>query len=182
MILWLKRRADDAEMISIKLICLLPVHVIRIGILRLWGAKLSPGVTVYRGLEVRRARRLSIGRNTSIGNDAILDARGGLSIGDHVNLSTGVHIWTAQHDWRAPDFAFVSAAVSIESHAWLSARTTILPGVTVGEASVVAAGAVVSRSVLPYIVVGGVPAKKITERPRPMSYELSGSQGKSWWW
>lgn len=58
----------------------------------------------------------------------------------------------------------------IEDHAWIGARVIILPGVTVGEGAVVAAGAVVTRSVPPYAVVGGVPAKRIGERNRDLLY------------
>ena len=50
-------------------------------------------------------------------------------------------------------------------------------GVTIGEGAVVAAGAVVSRDVEPYTLVGGVPAKKLGERPSPMTYELAPAKG-----
>ncbi|MFT4259268.1 acyltransferase [Microbacterium sp.] len=180
--LWLKKRADDLELISIKLASYSPVHIMRVSMLRAWGAKISPGVTIHHGLEVRRARRLTIGRNTSIGDNAILDARGGLTIGDHVNLSSGVNIWTAEHDWQAPSFGFVSAPVSVGDRVWLSARVTLLPGTRIEEGAVVAAGAVVTKAVDRYTVVGGVPARVIARRPYPMEYELRTARSKNWWW
>lgn len=57
------------------------------------------------------------------------------------------------------------APISIEDGVWVGANATILPGVTVGKGAVVAAGAVVTRDVPPYAVVGGVPARVISEVP-----------------
>ncbi|MBI5441706.1 MAG: acyltransferase [Deltaproteobacteria bacterium] len=114
--------------------------------------------------------RLRIGKGTVVGHHAILDARGGLTIGENVNLSSGVWIWTVQHDYRARDFGTVSGPVRIKDHAWISCRATILPGVTVGEGAVVAAGAVVTGDVADYDVVGGVPAVPFAKRPRDLCY------------
>jgi len=160
----------------------LPIHALRVAILRLWGAKIGAGVTVYHGLEVRAARNLVIGDNTSIGNDAILDARAGLVIGANVNLSTGVQIWTGQHDWRSPDFAYVKAPVQIGDRAWLSARVIVLPGVTIGEGAVLAAGSVATKDVGEFELVGGVPAKHLGDRPRDLTYTLPPARKKQLWW
>ena len=102
----------------------------------------------------------------------MLDGRAGLTIGNSVNLSTGAWIWTMQHDVNDPQFAATKGAVVIEDYAWISSRTTILPGVTIGKGAVVAAGAVVTKSVAPYEIVGGIPAKKIGERDRNLTYTL----------
>ena len=74
-----------------------------------------------------------------------------------------------------PEFGVKGAPVIIEDYAWVSSRTTLLPGVTIGKGAVVAAGAVVTKSVEPYTVVGGVPAKKIGERSKELNYKLSSS-------
>jgi acetyltransferase-like isoleucine patch superfamily enzyme len=93
-------------------------------------------------------------------------------IGRNVNLSSEVLIRTAQHDYQSPDFKTVFHPVKIEDYVWLGPRCIILPGVTVGEGAVVAAGAVVTKDVEPYTLVGGVPAKKIGERPKNLQYTL----------
>ncbi len=170
------------EAASIHLVGKLPVHRLRVLVLRAWGARIGPGVTIYHGIEVRNARGLVVGRNSSIGNDAILDARGSLTIGENVNLSTGVHIWTGQHDWASPGFSYVSAPVVIGDRVWLSDRTTVLPGVTVGEGAVLAAGAVASQNVSAFDLAGGVPAKRIGRRPDNLSYDLPPARKKLWWW
>jgi len=107
-----------------------------------------------------------------VGTDAILDGRGGITLGDNVNLSSQAAIWTMQHVPDDPDFGVVSAPVRVEDRAWISFRATILPGVTIGEGAVIAAGAVVTKDVPPFAMVGGIPAKQIGERSRALRYVL----------
>jgi maltose O-acetyltransferase len=122
---------------------------------------------------LRDPHRITIGEGTSIGDHCILDGRGGLTIGNSVNFSTGAWVWTMEHELNAADFRGSAARVVIEDYAWVSCRTVVLPGVTIGRGAVVAAGAVVTKSVQPYAIVGGVPAKKIGERSRDLDYRLS---------
>lgn len=133
---------------------------------------LGQNSVIYNSCHIRSPHQVSIGKNSSIGDRCTLDGRSGLRIGNCVNLSTGAWIWTLQHDVTAPDFRATGAPVTIEDYAWISSRVTILPGVTVGKGAVVTAGAVVTKSVEPFAIVGGVPAKKIGERPKNLSYKL----------
>ena len=64
--------------------------------------------------------------------------------------------------------------MSIGDRAWIGPRVIILPGCTVGEGAVVAGGAVVTRDVPPYTVVGGVPAKEMGKRNRNLEYVFDG--------
>lgn len=162
--------------VSIQLVLIvarIPSRTLRHAIYRVMGMRLAPTAIVHRGLEVRDPRQVEIGEDSVVGFDAILDARRGITIGRHVNISSQVAIWTMQHDHREPTFAAMSAPVLISDWAWLSFRSTVLPGVTIGEGAVVAAGAVVTHDVPPFAIVGGVPAKVIGERPRGMSYQLA---------
>jgi len=77
-----------------------------------------------------------------------------------------------QHDPNDPNFGVISGKVIVEDYAWISSRTTILPGVTIGYGAVIAAGAVVTKSVEAFTIVGGVPAKKIGERNQELNYKL----------
>ena len=88
----------------------------------------------------------------------------GLRIGKNVTLGTEVMIWTLQHDYNDPKFGVKGGAVVIGDYAWLGSRSILLPGVKLGEGAVVAAGAVVTKNVDPFTVVGGVPAKVISKR------------------
>jgi maltose O-acetyltransferase len=77
-----------------------------------------------------------------------------------------------EHVVNDSNFCSVSDGVVIEDYAWLSCRTVILPGVKIGFGAVVCAGAVVTKNIEPYSIVAGVPAKKIGERAKNLSYNL----------
>ncbi|MDQ6821469.1 MAG: acyltransferase [Actinomycetota bacterium] len=154
----------------------LPIRKLRHACYRRMGLTLGTGAIVHRGLELRAASGVRIGIGTVVGFDVILDGRRGIVIGANVNVSSEVAIWTLQHDHRDPRFGDTGGRVTIGDRAWLSFRATILPGVSVGEGAVVAAGAVVTSDVPPYAIVAGVPARVVGERsPRELSYELGAS-------
>lgn len=151
----------------------IPVQSLRHSAYRIAGMRLSHSAIVYGGAEVRSARRIRIGDFTSVGHRCVLDGRNGISIGTSVNISTEVMIWSMQHDLRSPDFDVTGGPVHIEDYVWLSTRSIILPGVTIGVGAVVAAGAIVTKNVDPYEVVGGIPAKRIGTRPKELNYRCT---------
>jgi acetyltransferase-like isoleucine patch superfamily enzyme len=131
------------------------------------GSALLMGQYIYIRGRARPGRTgITIGRRSIINQQCCLDGRGGLSIGDYVSISPGVWILTDGHDMHDPLFREVLAPVTIGDHVWIGSRALILPGITVGEGAVVAAGAVVTSDVEPYTVVGGVPARPIGARSR----------------
>ncbi len=143
------------------------------------GARIGRGAGVAMGqfiwfFSLSQVRRdgFRIGADTLINRDCTLDARGPLHIGAHVSISPQVAILTTQHGVSDPAFRTTTRPVRIGDYVWIGWRATILPGVTLGEGAVVAAGAVVTQDVAPYTVVGGVPARPIGTRPRPMRYRL----------
>lgn len=107
-----------------------------------------------------------------INRGVILDGRFPLTIGENVSISIQTMILTLQHDLSATDFGAVGAPVIIGDRAFLGARALILPGITIGEGAAVAAGALVTRDVLPFTIVAGVPAKVIGSRPRNLTYRF----------
>ena len=102
----------------------------------------------------------------------LIDARAGVVIGNNVNIAGEVAIYTLEHDPDSPTFDVKGGPVTIDDYAYIGARVVILPGVHVGYGAVVATGAVVTRNVPPYHIVGGVPAKFIRERNRDLHYKL----------
>lgn len=103
---------------------------------------------------------ISFGTDVLLSHQAFLQGAGGLSFGSRIMVGPRASFITAGHDLatREP----TSAPISIEDGVWVGANATILPGVTVGQGSVVAAGAVVTRDVPPNVVVGGVPARVLS--------------------
>jgi acetyltransferase-like isoleucine patch superfamily enzyme len=138
------------------------------------GVNMRTYVWSYGPRQVRRSGA-SIGRNTRISHGCTIDLRSGLSIGNNVSVSPEVMILAGTHDVHAPRFNDVAGPISIEDHVWIGARATILPGVTLGRGSVVAAGSVVTKNVAPLTIVAGVPAKPVGQRdPAATVYELDG--------
>lgn len=134
-------------------------------------------VVVHFRSEIRAPYNLELGDGTIIGDNAILDARSKLKLGMNVNLSSNVSIYTLQHNHRSPVFDCEferDLSVTIEDRVWLGSNVLVLPGVRIGEGAVVCAGAVVTKDVEPYSVVAGIPAHKVGERPRNLTYEFSG--------
>ena len=116
---------------------------------------------------------LKIGKGCLINRGCVLDGRGSLTIGDTVSISPRVTILTADHAWNEPDFHYHIAPVVIEDYVWVGTGVIIIPGVTIGKGAVVASGAVVTKDVPPYVLVGGIPAKPITERRKDLNYTLA---------
>lgn len=153
------------------LIAYTPSKRVRAVGLRLAGGSIGKSVLFYHGFEIYQPWKLRVGPNCSFGFHVVLDARGGLTIGSNCNISAGASIWTAEHDVQSPDFAYVTAPVTIGDYAWISYRAIILPGVAIGEGAVIAAGAVVTKDVSPFTIVAGVPAVKIGERCKELHYD-----------
>lgn len=154
----------------------LPSCHLRKFIYRILGACIAPRVVFHFKTEIREPSRLIVMGGAIIGDNAILDARGGLEIGANANLSSNVSIYTLQHDHRDPEFRCTSlnAKVTIGARSWIGSNVIVLPGVKVGEGAVCCAGCVVTKDVEPYAVVAGIPAKKVNERPKVLTYNFTG--------
>jgi acetyltransferase-like isoleucine patch superfamily enzyme len=150
----------------------LPSASARMAVYGLMGLTVGRRAHIYGGMEVRSPGKITIGDGSVVGLNAILDGREGITIGRNVNLSSEVAIWTLQHDPQAADFGTKGGPVVVEDRAWLSFRCTVLPGVTIGEGAVVAAGSIVTKDVAPFAIVAGIPAERIGERERHLTYEL----------
>ncbi|MBR5040774.1 MAG: sugar O-acetyltransferase [Clostridiales bacterium] len=105
--------------------------------------------------------RVTFGKGVFINHSAILSASGGIEFEDGVMCAPGVRIATINHDVNERHITYTYGKVTLKKNAWIGMGATICPGVTVGEYAVVAAGAVVTKDVPDYAVVGGVPAKVI---------------------
>jgi acetyltransferase-like isoleucine patch superfamily enzyme len=156
----------------LRIVSYAPLQSLRLLGLTLAGAKIGGDIVLSPGVEVLSPWRLSIGSHTNIARHVRLDSRGGLTIGDNVNISEEAAIWTAEHDIQSPDFCMTRAPVAIGNYVWVCFRSIILPGVSVGQGSVVASGSVVTKDVPPFSVVAGAPARVIGTRNRALSYRL----------
>jgi acetyltransferase-like isoleucine patch superfamily enzyme len=164
---------------------------LRAALLRARGAALSPKVRVGSGVSITRPRaltaatrvaiepgvvfkllgagaRLQLQRHVFVGRGTLFDLSGEVTVGEDTMFAPGCFITDHNHGiapglpmWRQP---VVHGPVRIGADCWLGARVTVLPGVTIGDGAVVAAGAVVTRDVASGAIVAGVPARFLRMR------------------
>ena len=153
------------------LVGLVPCHLFRRFMYRhVFGVSLGRGSIIHWQTRFFQPSGVRIGRYCNVGNNAFLDGREGLTVGNCVTTGAEVMIYTLQHDVESPTFAVTGGPVVIEDYVYIGPRAIILPGVRIGCGAVVGAGAVVTKDVPPYAVVGGVPARFIRERCRDLDY------------
>ena len=122
--------------------------------------KIGEGSRVLPPLNLVCANQVTIGKNVMIMGGSLMMSRGGITIDDDVMIAANTQLISNNHDLHE-HVLLICKPVHICRNAWIGAGATILPGVTVGENAVVAAGAVVTKDVAPNTIVGGNPAKFI---------------------
>jgi len=163
----------EFEVFLLHLIGNFPFHHVRRFFYRLAGVKIGWGSTLHMGTRFYQPNNIVIGQDTIIGENAVLDGRDKLIIGNHVAIASEVMIYNSEHAINDSNFSAISAPVIIEDYVFIGPRAIILPGVKIGKGAVVGAGAVVTKDIPPFAIVGGVPAKIIGERRnKNPSYKL----------
>lgn len=129
---------------------------------RLTGRPVDPSFRMFPPFSTDCGKNTTFGKNVFINAGCRFQDQGGLTIGDGCQIGHNVVIATLNHDFH-PDRreSIIPQPVVLERNVWVGSNSTILPGVTVGENAVIAAGAVVSKDVPANVIVGGVPAKVI---------------------
>lgn len=138
------------------------------------------------GKQVDRSFRMfppfytDFGKNITIGKDVFINSgchfqdQGGIEIGDGALIGHNVVLATINHDLNPKENRKNHyAAIKIGAHVWIGSNATVLPGVTIGDYAVVAAGAVVTRDVPAMTVVGGVPARVLKTIQEEERYETA---------
>ncbi|SKD09729.1 Acetyltransferase (isoleucine patch superfamily) [Chitinophaga ginsengisegetis] len=126
------------------------------------GTILDESTTVFAPFYTNFGRFIKIGKHVFINHACSFLDMGGITLEDHVLIGPKVNLITENHPLNPVDRrGMLCKPILVKRNAWIGAGATILPGVTIGENAVVAAGAVVSRNVPDNTVVGGIPAKVI---------------------
>ena len=136
----------------------------RTWLLSRFGMKGGRGDVIHPFVRIWAPWNVSLGHAVAIDDSVNLYSVDKIKIGTKVAISREAFICTASHDITRPERPLVTAPIAICDGVWIGARAIILPGVTIGEGAVVAAGAVVTKNVEPFTVVGGNPAKFIKKR------------------
>lgn len=154
----------DFKLMLLRWVGHIPSHSIRRFFYMFSGIKMGKGAVIHMWANFFQPNNISIGDDTIIGGHVFLDGRAPIRIGDHVDIASEVMIYNSQHDLEKKDFSAKEEPVEIADYVFIGPRAIILPGVKIGKGSVVGAGAVVTKDVPKFAIVGGVPAKIIGER------------------
>ena len=144
----------------------IPFHSVRLFFYSLAGMNIGSSSRIHMWARFYEPKNIRVGEGTILGDHVFLDGRAPLTIGNHTSIASEVLIYNSEHDIEDENFSAREEAVSIGDYVFIGPRAIILPGVTIGDGAIVAAGAVVTKNVEPHSVVGGVPAKPIGERKR----------------
>ena len=126
------------------------------------GSKVDATTMVFPPFQINYGKNTRIGKHVFINFDCVFLDLGGITIEDNVLIAPKVNLLSESHPVE-PNYrqSLVPGHIHIRKNAWIGASATILPGVTIGENAVVAAGAIVYKDVPANTVVGGIPAKQI---------------------
>lgn len=133
-------------------------------ILKCFGMKENGCSLFYSNCKIYAPWNLEIGECSCVGPYVEIYNKAKIIIGNNVVISQYAYLCTASHSITSPRMCLVAKPIVIDNGAWICAKAIILPGVTIGEGAVVAAGAVVTKDVEPWTVVGGNPAVFIKKR------------------
>lgn len=142
-----------------------PLHAWRAWLLRCFGAKIGRGCAIYPSARIWAPWNLECEDVVAIADEAIIYNPRLVFIGSHGIVSQQAYLCGATHDYRDPAFPLVASPIRVERYAWICARASVQPGLTIGEGAVLGLGAVATQSLKPWTVYAGVPATAINTRP-----------------
>lgn len=128
------------------------------------GGQIAKTVSLSRDCRIDYPWNVSIGCLSSLGSGSWAYGLDKISIGNNCCIGDDVYLLTGAHDISSVHFGLVTKPITIMDNVWIATGAIVLPGVTIGEGAVVAAGAVVTKDVEPWTVVAGNPAKFIKKR------------------
>ena len=139
-------------------------------ILKIIGVSIGKGTFIMKKTYFQNPKLFRIGSNSHINRGCLIDARGGITIGNSVSISHNVSLVTGGHDYMSPNFDGKFLPIIIDDYVWIGIGAIILQGVHIKKGAVICAGAVVNKDVDEYQVVGGVPARPIDKRTTNLHY------------
>ena len=136
----------------------------RRALLRLFGARIAAGCHIYPKCDVWAPWNLRCAERATIADGAVIYNPSPIVLGSHSIVSQQAYLCGATHDVDDPAFPLISAPITLGAYAWVAARATVLPGVTLGDYAVLALGSVATRDLEAGWVYAGVPARKRRRR------------------
>lgn len=151
----------------------LPSRHLRRLYLRCWLGGLGCGTGIQMRCRFLNARKVFLGERNVINFGCLFDGRKHtIQTGSDVSIGPEATLLTLGHDPQSSGFADRGGKIVIGDRVWIGYRAVVLPGVTIGEGAVVAAGSVVTRDVDAFTIVAGIPARPVGTRTRDLDYQL----------
>lgn len=141
-----------------------PFMSIKVILLKAFGARIGKGLVIKNNVNIKYPWKLVIGNDCWLGEGCWIDNLDRVSIGNNVCISQGAMLLTGNHDYTIYNMPYRNAPIVIENGAWIGARTTVCPGVTVHENAVLTVGSVGTKSLEANGIYQGNPAIRIRER------------------
>lgn len=132
--------------------------------LRAFGANISMSASIHPSAKIDYPWRLTMGDRSSLGQNSWAYCLNDITIGENTCIGNDVYLQTGSHDITSPNFRLVTKPITIGDGVWVATGSTVLPGITLGDMTVVGASSVVVKSTETYDVIGGNPAKFIKKR------------------
>lgn len=142
-----------------------PLHFWRRWILRAFGAEIAGPARIYPKARIWWPAHLVINGRSCIADEAWIYNVAPVVIGHNVIISQQAMICTASHDYTLPAFSLVAESICIDDEVWIAARCFVHPGVSIGKGCIVGACSVVVKSLPPWGIYVGNPARKLKSRP-----------------
>ena len=140
------------------------MHGYRCGLLRLFGANIGRSNYIYPSAKIWAPWLLETADVVTLGPACEVYNPGGIQLGHHTIISQGAYLCGATHDYNSFTFDYIKKPITTEAYVWICARAIVLPGVHCDVGSVLGAGSVATRSLEPWGVYAGNPAKKVKDR------------------
>jgi putative colanic acid biosynthesis acetyltransferase WcaF len=141
-----------------------PFSGLKVGLLRLFGAKIGKGVIIKPGVNIKYPWLLEVGNHVWLGERVWIDNLAGVRIGDHVCLSQGAMLLTGNHNYRKPTFDLVVKEIVLETGCWIGARAVVCPGIRCGAEAILSVNSVATRDLEENTIYQGNPAQAVRQR------------------
>ena len=156
-----------------------PCFLLRRVILRVFGATIGKAVNIYPSTNIMFPWNLQVGDYSCLGERVQVYNLGNLKIGENSTISQNSHLCGGTHNYKDASMPLIKSRILIGNDVWIGQNVTINRGVEIGNGAVVAAFSVVTKSIPPFEIWGGNPAKKIKDRfPEKVKQSLMELE---WW-
>lgn len=142
----------------------LPVSVLKVCILRAFGAKIGTGVNIKPCVNVKYPWNLSIGDYTWIGENVWIDNLVQVTIGSNVCVSQGAMLLCGNHNYKKSTFDLMVGKIVLEDGCWVGAQSVVCPGVTLHSHAVLGVASIANKNLDAYTVYQGNPAQMVRKR------------------